>query len=181
MKIAQETNSVNGDKDRTISISRPQPAFPTREGAFVKCFNVEMRSSPIRNKDIHGNISDEIKRSLHSSHGAQGNVHGKYDAFGDCIGDTQEIQLYVCVCMLVCASRGIAKSIFKTKIYIEQISSVYRYCTFHIIFRSVYFLNNNVTLFVGYHFARNFYILLQLFRNASLTRVSLKGTLCFAR
>lgn len=70
MKIAQETNSVNGDKDQTISISWPQPAFPTREGAFVECFNVEMRSSPIRNKDIHGNISDEIKRSLHSSHGA---------------------------------------------------------------------------------------------------------------
>lgn len=69
MKIAQETNSVNGDKDRTISISAPSPLFLHEEAAFVECFNVEMRSSPIRNKDIHGNISDEIKRSLHSSHG----------------------------------------------------------------------------------------------------------------
>lgn len=50
---------------------------------FVECFNVEMRSSPIRNKDIHGNISDEIKRSLHSSRRAQGNVLGKYDVFDD--------------------------------------------------------------------------------------------------
>lgn len=44
---------------------------------------MEMRSSPIRNKDIHGNISDEIKRSLHSSHGYTGNVFSKYDAFSD--------------------------------------------------------------------------------------------------
>lgn len=56
---------------------------------FVECFNVEMRSSPVRNKDIHGNISDEIKRSLHSSHGAQGNVFGKYDAFGEYMKTTK--------------------------------------------------------------------------------------------
>lgn len=48
---------------------------------FVKCLRLKTRSSTSGNKDIDSNISDEIKRSLHSSlqDAMRKNAFGKYD------------------------------------------------------------------------------------------------------